>query len=80
MTREELARILSAHKAWLNDEPGCRLRCRRARFVDLSGFSSATVYRWLESGYLRGTKAGQKLWRIPRSELSRVAGWEGVPA
>lgn len=50
------------------------------QFVDLSGFSSATVYRWLESGYLRGTKAGPKLWRIPRSELSRVAGWEGVPA
>ena len=49
------------------------------QFVDLSGFSSATVYRWLESGYLRGTKAGPKLWRIPRSELARVAGWEGIP-
>lgn len=39
MTREELDRILAAHKAWLNNEPGgnqANLRGADLRWADLS--------------------------------------------
>ena len=46
------------------------------QFITLSGYSRATVYRWIESGELKATRAGPRLLRIPRSELVRVLGWE----
>lgn len=33
------------------------------------GISPITLKRWLNSGRLRGVKAGVKLWLIPRSEI-----------
>lgn len=50
-------------------------------FAQLSGRSMSTVRGWIKSGYLRATRPGDRTrWCIPRSELARVLGWEGVPA
>lgn len=37
----------------------------------------STVRYWLRNGTLRGTKLG-KTWRVPESELRRIAGQEGA--
>ena len=51
-----------------------------AQSRDLTGKSLMTVYRWIKAGILKATRPeGAKEWRIPRSELARVEGWEGVP-
>lgn len=38
----------------------------------LLGFNPITVYRWLNSGILRGIRVGPKRWRIPASEIERI--------
>ena len=50
------------------------------QFVELTGYSLSTVYRWIKNGYLKASKIGPKLWRIPKSELLRALGMEDVPA
>lgn len=49
-------------------------------FVELTGYSLSTVYRWIKNGDLKASKFGPKLWRIPKSELLRALGMEDVPA
>lgn len=43
----------------------------------LLGVHYITVYRWLNDGTLRGIRLGPKLWRVPRSEIERMA--QGQP-
>ena len=50
------------------------------QFVELTGYSLSTVYRWIKNGYLKASKFGPKLWRIPKSELMRALGIEDMPA
>lgn len=38
----------------------------------LLGLNPITVYRWLNSGILRGIRVGPKRWRIPRSEIDAI--------
>jgi excisionase family DNA binding protein len=38
----------------------------------LLGLNPITVYRWLNSGTLRGIRVGPKRWRIPRSEIDHI--------
>lgn len=48
-----------------------------SQFARALGVTPKTVRRWLYDGKIRGSKpAGgqQDLWRIPRSELERLAG------
>lgn len=51
-----------------------------AQYRDLTGKSLMTIYRWINAGILKTSRPeGTKSWNIPRSELARVNGWEGIP-
>ena len=70
MTREELDRILAAHKAWLNNEPGGnRANLSKANLskANLSGADLSGA----ATGKISAHKVGPRLWRFPREEVAK---------
>jgi excisionase family DNA binding protein len=44
-----------------------------AEFAAANGISISTVRNWIASGYVRATRVGPRLIRIPASELDRIS-------